>query len=306
MGSCGALTTRCPPEANDDDTKPEPRRYPCRFSGPSRCTPPLQQPRPAQAGGPILIRPARATVPPMSDSTQPRDSEGLRTLARSHIGEGRWQDALAVLTDLCNTDVADAQDWFLLGALHGRLGDFEAAIHCCRKSLALRPGDPDTHYNLAQACLHNGDPAAAAASYREVLRRRPDHFDALNNLGYALQRLGQYAEAAAYHEHALVVQPQHPDALINLGIARHGLGKPDAAVEAYQTALRVAPGSARAWYNLGFALHARERYADEATAYRRALDLQPDNMAAYTNLGTLLLAEGRHAETDAACAPHWR
>ncbi len=234
----------------------------------------------------------------MSDSTQPHDSEGLRTLARSHIGEGRWQDALAVLTDLCNTDVADAQDWFLLGALHGRLGDFEAAIRCCRKSLALRPGDPDTLYNLAQACLHDGDPAAAAASYREVLHRRPDHFDTLNNLGYALQCRGQYAEAAACHERALGVQPQHPDALINLGIARHGLGKPDAAVEAYQTALRVAPGSARAWYNLGFALYARERYADAATAYRRALERQPDHLAAYVNLGALLLDEGRHAETD--------
>ena len=219
-------------------------------------------------------------------------------LARSHIGEGRWHDALAVLTNLCGCDAAHAQDWFLLGALNGQLERYEEAIECCRRAIARRPDHVDAHYNLAQTYLHCRRPEAAATEFRRVVELRPDHFDALNNLGYALQLLGQYAEAVACHERALVLQPQHPDALVNLGIALHGLGKPGAAIEAYQAALRVAPGSANAWYNLGYALDAQERHAQATAAYQRAIELQPDNMAAYANLGTLLLAEGRHAETD--------
>lgn len=234
----------------------------------------------------------------MGIDDQTRAPDGLRAIARSAIEAGRWQEAQAALTQLCDAKAADAQDWFLLGAVNGQLGDFEAAVRCCRTSLQLRPGDPDTHYNLAQACLHRGDPSAAAANFREVLRRRPDHFDALNNLGYTLQRLGQYGEAAECHERALGLRPRHTDALINLGICLHGLGKPDSALEAYQAALRTAPDSAKAWYHLGLVLHARERYTDACAAYHRAATLQPGDMAAHANLGTLLLSLGRHTEAD--------
>lgn len=119
----------------------------------------------------------------------------------------QFAEARVLYARLCAQDTADAESWFMLGAINGTLGHFDEAADCCRRAIALRPDYADAHYNLAQAYMHLNKLAPAAESFRAVVRLRPDHAEAWNNLGNALHDLRRRDEAIACYREALRLRP---------------------------------------------------------------------------------------------------
>ena len=158
--------------------------------------------------------------------------------------------------------------------------------------LALRPGLPEGHYNLANTLAALGRPADAVARYHQALALRPDYAEAHNNLGTVLMAQGHAAEAVERHRRAIALKPNLATAYVNLGNALGAQGKRDEAIGWYRQALARDPNHAEAHNNLGAALLAHDEVSEAATCFRRALALKPGLTAASVNLAKASISLG--------------
>ena len=145
--------------------------------------------------------------------------QDLKRRAQELIGSGKFRDARSLYEEICRTDPGDAEAWFMLGAVHGRLGSLTEAISSNRRALELKQDYPEAHYNLARALQETGEFAEAERSYRETLKLKPGNPDACNNLGNVLRGLGRPREALEMFEKALAINPEHPPARCNRSLA---------------------------------------------------------------------------------------
>ena len=125
------------------------------------------------------------------------------------IKQGRYLDAKALYGEILRSDGDDADTWGTLGAINGQPGEFEEAINCFRRSLAIKPGQVKVLFNLAQAFLYKKRLQDAVVVYREVIRLLPNCVDAHRNLGVALQSQQKLDEAITCYRPVLQLQPDH-------------------------------------------------------------------------------------------------
>ena len=144
----------------------------------------------------------------------------------------------------------------------------EAALHCCRYSLAVAgliaataawpmsagaigtetapspqpqtpavapapsaPGSFDAAASIERArdLIDRELYAQALATLEAVVSRNPGNADALNYLGFASRKLGRYQDARHYYDRALEIDPHHLGALEYLGELHVEMGDMDAA-----------------------------------------------------------------------------
>jgi tetratricopeptide (TPR) repeat protein len=218
----------------------------------------------------------------------------------------------------------------LLGIIYDRIGDYDSAIECIKKSLQfnpandyacfdlgnifrkkgrldeaiifyqktvhLNPSNAGAHYCLAVALQEKGSFDDALNSYRKVLQINPNHADTYNNMGSALQATGQLDEAVNYYRKALRLNPNLFMAFNNLGNALMERGQFDDAVAHYQKAVGINPNFAGAYCNLGVALQNKQEINEAVSAYQKAIGLDPDYIDAHWNLSLAFLLSGRFRE----------
>ena len=183
-------------------------------------------------------------------------------------------------------------------ALQGR-GEFDAAVECYQRALALRPDFADAQNNLGDVLQNMERFDEAIESFQRALSLRPDFVDAHNNLGNALQRRGRLDEAIASFQQALSLNPQFIAARNNLGNAFHAQGHVDKAIACFQQVLIQNPDFAQAHNNLGNVLKDMGQIDDAIACYRSALALDPNYADARSNLASALHAHGRLDEAIA-------
>jgi tetratricopeptide (TPR) repeat protein len=86
-----------------------------------------------------------------------------------------------------------------------------------QKTVALLPGDAESHNNLGITFRNLGRLDESEASYRRALQINPDYAQAHNNLGATLQELGRLDDAVASYRRALQIKPDYAQAHANLG-----------------------------------------------------------------------------------------
>ena len=62
------------------------------------------------------------------------------------------------------------------------MGRTDAAIRHCRRAVKIRPGNPDTHYNLGNIYDGLGRHSEAVEEYAKAVSARPDYAEAYYNL----------------------------------------------------------------------------------------------------------------------------
>jgi tetratricopeptide (TPR) repeat protein len=210
-----------------------------------------------------------------------------------------------------------------------RRRDVEKASAELRQSLAARPDQFASHYNLGNLDLERGAPAEAIAHYRKAVELRPDHVASLVNLSMAHARLGQTAEAEPPLRQALAVDPRSGAARFNLGLLLAETGRETEAELELQKAVELDPRNGAAAYNLAVlvARHDAKRaaalaaqaakveprearyawthayfavQAGELAGARRVLEALVEQHPAYADgwalLGSVLEKQGRRAE----------
>jgi len=247
--------------------------------------------------------------------------------AQALAQSNRLPEARALLKQICKKDRKDADSWFMLGAVNGRLGSnneaetcfrqvvklrpdhaeahdslgavlqsqgkVDKALPCHMRAVKLKPGYALAHYHLGNALKEHQDYEGAEASYRKALQLNPGIPDACNNLGNILSLEGKYKEAAESFEQALHINPNFTAAYVNLGFALQRLGKLDRAIASLQEALRRKADDAQACCYLGTAYRDQGRYDEAETCFRRAIKIKPDYTEAFGNLGNALRHQGK-------------
>lgn len=196
--------------------------------------------------------------------------------AREQLAAGERGVAEQMIRSVCAADGADAEAWFLLGALHGQRGEMDEAITHARRAIAIRPDYADAWYNLAQAFMHVERFADAVEAYRGYLKLRPAHADAHNALGLALLSLGRHDQSLACFQEAIRLAPELADAWHNAGNACLAAGRNDEGIRHMRRAIELRPDCAKSHVRLGYALATIGAHDEALTSFQRATSLDPD------------------------------
>jgi tetratricopeptide (TPR) repeat protein len=213
--------------------------------------------------------------------------------ARQHHQAGDLPRAEQVYRQVLAADPANAQGWYLLGAVCQAQGKLDDAVSSLRQALRLEPHRAAAHNHLGVTLAQQGHLEEAIACFRQALQFQPDWAEAHDNLGLALTKQGRRDEAVASYQRALQCRPDYAPALHNLRQALHSQGKLDDLFDTYQDIVRRQPDSADAWNDLGMELLKREKWTDAAASFEQALRLQPNSAEAHNNLGRALVLLGK-------------
>ncbi len=210
---------------------------------------------------------------------------------------GRFPEAKKLLEEVCRVDRVDAEAWFMLGIVHGKLNDVEASISSLRQAIKLNPGNSLAHYNLGMALHGQGQRDEAVKVFQEAVRMAPQQIQAQAALGDALLSAGRLEESAACFRNLTRLKPSDVEAHARLGRVVSMLGNLEEATACYRKVLQLDPGYASVHDNLGSSL-CNQGLIDEAIAsHRQALRLTPDDVVAHSNL---LLTLQYQSEPDSA------
>lgn len=222
----------------------------------------------------------------MNPNTADPQKETIQKLFRAQ----RLDEAKTHARALCEAQPTDAEAWYMLGAIHGSLGENAEAEGCLRQALRLWPS-ADTHYTLGNVLAAQNRFEEAVAAYREALALNPQNPMAHNNMGRALFRLGRHAEAAAQLREALRLRQDLVEVHYNLGVLHGAQHQLEEAAACFRETLRLRPDSVEAHSALGNTLGQMGRYDEAIACYRQALRLRPDNIDVLCNLGQYLVKQ---------------
>lgn len=203
-----------------------------------------------------------------------------KLLSRGELGEARAQ-----CRKLCKQAPKDIDGWFLLGAVSGSLGDYDAATECCRKVIRLSPGHVQAHYNLAIALRDSGHPEGALKVLSKLRKLDPSHRDTRSTLGNLLISMGRYSDAEEVFLDALKEHPDDPEFFACLASAMQTKGQLGAASSWYRKALDLdiknRPGVLD---NLASVYCGQGKFEESLKFYREALAESPSDPRIYSNL----------------------
>lgn len=222
------------------------------------------------------------------------------TFIHNLLQAGRHAEAEQRLQEICAGPSADAESWFILGALSGMRGDAAGAERIFRKVLTLSADFPQAQFNLGIALRDQGRLNEARSELEAVVAKQPQHADAFNALGYVNLLLERHSDAERCFRAALASNPGLPDALTNLGSVLASRACWAEAVGYHRRALVAAPNHDGAAINLGGALVALGRIEEAISAFRQAISAKPENAEAHARLGVALMQSGKRQEAELA------
>lgn len=215
----------------------------------------------------------------------------------------RLGEARGLYENICARDPRDAESWFMLGTVCGRLGDIAAAEHALRRALAITPDFAQAFLNLGHALELQGRYAEAEDCYHRAAALKSDLADAHESLGRMFEQRGERPAAREQYEFALRLHPAQPSPCLALGrLAQHS-GSFDEAIHWFEQALRLDAHHADACYLLAGAQFDAGRFDEALLLARQAQKLKPDFLKAVALEASILLRRGDTAAARAQLAP---
>ena len=147
--------------------------------------------------------------------------EQVLTLLRAN----RVDEAKTLCEEVCRTE-AQPGAWYLLGVIHGRLGNPLEAERCCRKAIEIKPDYADAYCGLGNALQQQNRLTEAITSLQEAVRLEPGNAEIHFNLGIALAGNNRLDETIEHFSKATCLQPEHIAAHLHLGISYASKGRP--------------------------------------------------------------------------------
>ena len=250
----------------------------------------------------LAQQPERPDAPTGEEALMSRLSRPLQGLASGPL-DPVWPMAVArvlVATRATVPSGADAADWAGL--------TLDAAITGFRRTLALRPGQPEAAAGLAQLLLERPDPAEGLASLRAALKLNPAAAMLHVTLGQALYQRGEMTAAAQSFRTALGLHPDLPVAMLGLAEALQAQGPDPRVVELVDRAVELDPSVPRGPVHTvrAIALAMLQRPAEAVAEWDQVLALHPDNVPAHIGRGLALLVQGQYEDGWPEYAWRWR
>ncbi|MDA2928701.1 sulfatase-like hydrolase/transferase [Acidobacteria bacterium AH-259-O06] len=182
----------------------------------------------------------------------PKDKIELFALisrAMTHIAQGQFQLALAVLKQLLQRDPTIATAYSLMG----------------------------------QCYLQTGKYRDAQASFKRVLQEQPDRVYPLFYLGLAHFQLKEYSRAEPLLQTVLGLDPKFFPAYNYLGLIYSDQGQSAQAIDAFSAAVKIRE-NASAYQMLGYLYTKENQPGKAARVFEKVVSLEPDNALAHLYL----------------------
>jgi len=141
------------------------------------------------------------------------------------------------------------------------------------------------------ACLDNGDIAAAAEFYEKAIGVDPGNVPALLRAGFCLRESGRALEAEQLIRRALALAPESSDAHYLLSTMLRARGDANQAIDELFATLRCEPQFEIAYYELCFLLFQSGRIVEARQVAQAGLERFPESAELHFCLGNIFLAE---------------
>jgi tetratricopeptide (TPR) repeat protein len=196
------------------------------------------------------------------------------------VQANRIDEAFHLYRKICEADPTDAESWFMVGTLYGRMGRVAEAEAALRKTVGLQPDSAAAYLNLGQTLELQGRLSEAEECFQRAVALKADLADAHASLGRLSQQRGDMHAAIAHYENAIQLNPSLLTAHLSRAKACIYMCAYDAAAESIGQALRLDPDNVSAYYDLAGARIGQGLYEDALHDIRRALQLKPDYVEA--------------------------
>jgi predicted negative regulator of RcsB-dependent stress response len=138
-----------------------------------------------------------------------------------------------------------ALQYWRAGDLLAKDGRPDAALETYRKSLDIRPDDPDTWYSIGHVLRETHDLEAAGAAFARALELRPNDATAMYWLATNLMDQGRLADAEAMLEQVLQADPKEVRVWYRRGEIQMKRGDYTRAIESFEKAQELGVVAAK-------------------------------------------------------------
>ncbi len=168
-----------------------------------------------------------------------RDPIALFNVASLDMGQGQFQQAVALYRKVVEAAPNDARTMTALASAINQTGDPDEATALLRKAIQIDGSYSDAHFDLAAIELQRQDYAGAEKELRAVLALQPGDAAAHASLGGVMLATNRVAEARAEFELALAADAKDFAALFNVAMIELDAGQADRALEHLKAAEAV-------------------------------------------------------------------
>ena len=232
----------------------------------------------------------------------PANSEGTILLALLQDGDGRPDDALALLGRVPANDLLVGEALDVETRILGDKGDYQRALGRAQLAVQAPEAGPHDYGRLANVLGDMERHTEAAAAYGEAIARTERGSNAelwtLHLLRAAsLEQADRWGEAKAELETAMKLEPENPLLLNFLGYGKLERGEDlDLAEAMIRKASELAPNDASIADSLGWALFKRGRLDEAIETLQKAAKSDPSQTEIHEHLGDALYTAGRKFE----------
>ena len=232
----------------------------------------------------------------------PANSEATILLALLHDGDGRPDDALAVLGTVPPDDLLVGEALDVETRILGDKGDYQRALGRAQVAVGSPGAGPHDYGRLANVLGDMERHTEAAAAYGEAIARTERGSNAqlwtLHLLRAAsLEQADRWGEAKAELQTAMRLEPENALLLNFLGYGKLERGEDlDQAEAMIRKASALRPDDASITDSLGWALFKRGRTEEAIETLARAAAGDPTQAEIHEHLGDALFSAGRRIE----------
>ena len=236
----------------------------------------------------VSVETVRPAVAPVTSPDHPDDGV---TVGRQLLAEGRYKEALSILTGAAKAEPKHYWPHFYAAVCRQHLGEFREAVGGYDICASLRPGYAGTEFNRGACRMRLGQYAEAEQDFGRALAARPDWADAAFQRAIAREAGKDYAGAVA--DLALAFERGYSPTNVYLARSRvYGrMGNRDAADRDARDGLRAVPTDERGWLARAQARLFRDPAAARAD-YDQCLALNPRNTIALQGLAHAIAVLG--------------
>ncbi len=190
----------------------------------------------------------------------------------------------------------------MIGKLHHRFGNWQAAEGALRKSLTYHDNHPGVYYYLGRSLAQQGKTEEALRAVNRAVSLEPMRAEYRVTLGTTLGQIGSVEEAIAALQKALSLDSNSKSAYYALGGVENSRGNYQAALEAFEEALTLDPSDLDIRNSRAKELIFLERFDEAIRELTRIVVEDATLVAPRMNLAVALYNRGDAQEAVAACA----
>lgn len=183
-------------------------------------------------------------------------------------------------------------------------GDYKKMVDLQqRKASAIKAQEPslpagyeataEIHEQLGDACIRQGDSAAALTEYRKSLEKEPLRTTARYKIGMLFLGRKLPEEALKEFDQIIAREPGNASSYHGRAKARFLQGNLELSKSDLRAALRLNDKIWQAHTLLGVICDTEKHYSEAEDEYLKALAIQPDSAAVYNDLGVSLYLNGK-------------